>query len=54
MVALDPRRPVDLPIGAKVRVAPNHACMTAAAHERYHVVEGSDAVVAVWPRMNGW
>ncbi len=43
-----------LPIGAKLRVAPNHTCMTAAAHDRYHVVDGSREVIAVWPRINGW
>jgi D-serine deaminase-like pyridoxal phosphate-dependent protein len=44
-----------LPIGTQVRIAPNHACMTAAAHERYHVVEGGAAeVLAVWERCNGW
>jgi D-serine deaminase-like pyridoxal phosphate-dependent protein len=43
-----------LPIGSQVRVAPNHACMTAAAHERYHVVDGGAEVLAVWERCNGW
>jgi D-serine deaminase-like pyridoxal phosphate-dependent protein len=44
-----------LPIGSQVRIAPNHACMTAAAHERYHVVEsGEAAVLEVWERCNGW
>jgi D-serine deaminase-like pyridoxal phosphate-dependent protein len=43
-----------LPIGSQVRIAPNHACMTAAAHERYHVVEGGAEVLAVWERCNGW
>ncbi len=43
-----------LPIGARVRVMPNHACMTAAAYDRYYVVDGGDEVVAVWPRVNGW
>ena len=43
-----------LPIGATLRVAPNHPCMTAAAHDRYHVVDGSREVIAVWPRINGW
>ena len=43
-----------LPIGSQVRIAPNHACMTAAAHERYHVVEGGTEVTAVWERCNGW
>ncbi|MFQ5783979.1 MAG: alanine racemase [Alphaproteobacteria bacterium] len=43
-----------LPLGGRVRVLPNHACMTAAAHDRYHVVDGGDEVVAVWERTNGW
>lgn len=43
-----------LPIGSLVRIAPNHACMTAAAHERYHVIEDGTEVVAVWPRCNFW
>jgi hypothetical protein len=29
--------------------------MTAAAYDRYFVVDtGRDAVVAIWPRVNGW
>ena len=47
--------PLDrLPVGARVRVLPNHACITSAAYDRYHVIDGSDEVVAVWPRCNGW
>ena len=42
-----------LPVGSKVRLLPNHACMTAAAYEEYFVVE-DDAVVDRWPRVNGW
>ena len=41
-------------VGARVRVLPNHACITSAAYDRYHVIDGSDEVVAVWPRCNGW
>ncbi|MCH9019206.1 MAG: alanine racemase [Proteobacteria bacterium] len=44
----------ELPIGARVRVMPNHACMTAAAYDRYDVVDGGDEVVAVWDRVNRW
>ena len=44
----------DLPVGALVRVAPNHTCLTAAAYDRYHVVDGGERVVAVWERVNGW
>ena len=54
VVELDPARPVDLPIGAKLRIAPNHTCMTTAAHDRYFVVDGEQDVVAVWHRVNGW
>ncbi len=55
VVECDPSLPYpDLPVGAKLRVAPNHACMTAAAHDRYYVVDGGDEVVAVWTRVNGW
>ncbi len=42
-----------LPPGTHIRVLPNHACMTAAAYDCYHVVEGGE-VVATWPRINGW
>ena len=42
-----------LPVGSKVRVLPNHACITAAAYDRYHVVEGIE-VVDEWDRVNGW
>jgi D-serine deaminase-like pyridoxal phosphate-dependent protein len=50
----DPAYPLDFAVGAKLRIAPNHTCMTAAAHDRYFVVSGSDEVVAIWPRVNGW
>lgn len=42
-----------LPVGTRLRVWPNHVCMTAAAHPRYHVLRG-ERVVAVWERTNGW
>ena len=45
----------NIPIGAKVRILPNHACATASQHELYNVVSaGSDAIEAQWPRMRGW
>lgn len=43
-----------LPIGALVRIAPNHTCLTVAAHDRYHVVDGGRDVIATWERVNGW
>jgi D-serine deaminase-like pyridoxal phosphate-dependent protein len=42
------------PIGGRVRILPNHACATAAAYDRYFVTEGSDAIVDIWNRINGW
>nr|NLD41275.1 DSD1 family PLP-dependent enzyme [Actinomycetales bacterium] len=55
----DSRPLPDLPVGTRLRILPNHACATAAQHERYHVVRGADpgdptGVVAVWGRQNGW
>lgn len=43
----------NLPIGARIRILPNHACATGTQHECYHVVE-DDRVVASWPRFSGW
>lgn len=41
-------------IGRRLLILPNHACLTAAAYDRYHVVDGGGAIGAVWPRVNGW
>lgn len=46
-------RPLDLPLGARLRVLPNHACATAAQYDRYHVLRAG-AVAAEWPRFGGW
>lgn len=54
VIQVDPAQPIELPVGGKLRIAPNHTCMTAAAHDRYFVVDGDDTVIAVWPRLNGW
>lgn len=43
-----------LPVGARVRVLPNHACMTGAMYDTYHVTDGGPRVIARWPRVNGW
>jgi D-serine deaminase-like pyridoxal phosphate-dependent protein len=42
-----------LPIGSRVRVLPNHVCMTAAMYDRYHLVTDG-ALVGEWTRANGW
>ncbi len=41
-------------VGSRVRVLPNHVCMTAAMYDRYYVTDGSDAVLDTWDRVNGW
>jgi D-serine deaminase-like pyridoxal phosphate-dependent protein len=48
-VALD-----DFPVGRLLRILPNHADMTAAAYESYHVVQGADRILDVWTRTNRW
>jgi D-serine deaminase-like pyridoxal phosphate-dependent protein len=40
--------PCEIPIGARLRVVPNHACAAANLHSRMLVVD-QDAVVDVWP-----
>ena len=42
------------PVGRRVKVLPNHACATAAAYDRYFVTNGSERIVDVWDRVNGW
>ena len=48
----------NLPVGSRVRVLPNHACITAAAYDRYYVVDsdldGGKSVVDIYDRINGW
>ena len=49
--------PIDMalyPVGCRLRILPNHACFTAAAHDGYHVVDGGAQLVARWARINGW
>lgn len=58
-IALPSGRSVDdLPIGTRLRIYPNHVCMTAAMYEQYLVVDSENGdgreVIATWPRINGW
>ena len=41
------------PIGAKLRILPNHACATGAQYPDYHLVTASGAT-QLWPRFHGW
>ena len=42
-----------LAIGTRVRIVPNHACMTAAGYSGYHVVQGTE-VTGWWRRATGF
>jgi D-serine deaminase-like pyridoxal phosphate-dependent protein len=45
----------DLPVGTLLRILPNHACATAAQHDRYHVIPQSPgAPLMEWSRFGGW
>jgi D-serine deaminase-like pyridoxal phosphate-dependent protein len=44
---------VHLPVGARLRIIPNHSCLTAAMFETYYAVEG-DRVVGEWRPARGW
>ncbi len=40
--------------GEMLRILPNHACATAAAHDRYYVDNDKSSEIEVWHRFNGW
>jgi len=45
----------ELPVGALVRILPNHACATSSQHDRYNVIgTDSNQVVAQWHIFRGW
>lgn len=44
---------VPLPVGTRLRVVPNHSCLTAAMYDRYHVIDGG-AIVDEWRPARGW
>jgi D-serine deaminase-like pyridoxal phosphate-dependent protein len=42
-----------VPVGTRLRIVPNHSCLTAAMFDRYHVIEGGQ-VVGEWKPVRGW
>jgi len=44
----------NFPIGSRIRILPNHACMTAGAYDGYHVLDGGDTIATYWERCNRW
>lgn len=41
-------------IGSFVQITPQHACLTAAQHPWFLVVDGSEEVVDIWVPCKGW
>lgn len=42
-----------LPVGTRLRILPNHSCLTAAMFDRYHIVDRGK-VVDQWKPVRGW
>lgn len=42
-----------VPVGTRLRIIPNHSCLTAAMHETYHIVDRG-RVVDQWRPVRGW
>lgn len=51
----DPAHMPRLPVGARLRILPVHACATVTQHDRYHVLgpDGNE-ITTTWPRFRGW
>lgn len=41
------------PVGTRLRIVPNHSCLTAAMYDVYHVLE-NNSIVAEWKPIRGW
>jgi D-serine deaminase-like pyridoxal phosphate-dependent protein len=50
----DAARALDLPVGAQLRILPNHACATGAQYAHYTVIGAGGNISATWARSNGW
>jgi len=44
----------EMPLGSRIRIMPNHACMTAAPYDKYYIVDGDDIVIDEWSKITGW
>ena len=40
--------------GDMLRILPNHACATASAHNKYHLINEENKNYEVWDRFNNW
>lgn len=53
LVALDDDAKL-IPLGTKVKVIPQHSCITANAHPWFYIVDDEDKVVDIWVPARGW
>ena len=44
---------IPLPVGTRIRVIPNHSCLTAAMYDGYHVIDNG-TIVDEWKPVRGW
>ena len=49
-----PVNPETFPVGTRLRILPNHACPTAAAFDKYFVVDENNCVQTIWTKINNW
>jgi len=42
------------PVGSRVRILPNHACMTVAPYDEYHVLDTQEGTLSQWSKTHGW
>jgi D-serine deaminase-like pyridoxal phosphate-dependent protein len=49
----EPTKLDGFPIGSRVRIIPNHSCLSAACFDRYHILCGGE-VVNEWKPVKGW
>ncbi len=48
-----PRSVAEFPVGTKLRIVPNHSCLSAALFDRYTVLRGRE-IVDEWRPVRGW
>ncbi len=44
----------EFPVGTRLRIYPNHICMTAAMYDAFEVYDAELQIRERWPRSNGW
>ncbi|KAK6455966.1 putative serine dehydratase domain-containing protein [Scheffersomyces xylosifermentans] len=55
LVPLDTEKPTKfIPLGTKVKIVPQHSCITAAAHPWFYIIDDNDNVVDIWVPYRGW